>query len=207
MYSAHRPPPNSPAVFRGFEGIHRFWDASSQSWVANILAGELYVTENDELISTVLGSCVAACIRDPFTRVGGMNHFMLPSDPSGNNETSMRFGFWALERLINEVLKRGGRRERLEVKIFGGGRMMPGVRDVGKNNVDFVRNYLAAERIGVVAEDVGDTFARKLRYHPFSGKALVKHLEMQENAKVIARERELEANLQQEMGTSDIELF
>ena len=113
----------------GFDDVNRYWDKYHGKYVAKILPGECYVTTNDELVATVLGSCVSACIRDKVFGIGGMNHFMLP-EPSehshgwGGDNLNTRYGNWAMEALINEILKRGGRRGTLEVKLFGGGQII-----------------------------------------------------------------------------------
>ena len=133
------------AAVRGFEGIHRYWDPATEAWTAKILPGEYYVTREAEAVSTVLGSCISACIRDLETGVGGMNHFMLPEDNgsgggswnTADGGASTRYGLYAMESLINELLKLGARRERLEVKLFGGGRILPSMTDVGMRNIAF----------------------------------------------------------------------
>src|SRR5882757_6843108 len=174
----------------GFDAIHRFWDGNTRAWTAQILPGEFYVTRTpNEIITTVLGSCVAACIRDPVMGVGGMNHFMLPEAPGRDLDgLSTRYGGYAIERLINEVLKHGGRRDELELKIFGGGRIIAGLSDIGAANIAFVRHYAATEAIPIVAEDVGHRFARRLRYHAHSGHAVVKRLPMLEAREVVSKE-------------------
>ena len=163
------PKPDKP--LRGFEGINRFWDRQREIFAAKILPGEYYVTTQDELISTVLGSCVSACIRDPAMRIGGMNHFMLPS---GNSESrhvdseATRYGNFAMEKLINDILKNGGRREQLEVKVFGGGNVLKnmGATDIGGGNIRFVREYLKMEGFKIISEDLGDIYPRKVIYDP-----------------------------------------
>jgi len=166
------------------------------------------VTKTDEIVTTVLGSCVATCIRDPRAGVAGMNHFMLPEDPSGEGGSSARYGVFAMEQLVNGVMRWGGRRESFEIKIFGGGRVIPGMGDVGRANIQFVRDFLEAEKMPVLVEDVGSTVARRVRYHPASGKVRVLHLPIAENRRVAEREAVLASRLGSDAGRGgDIELF
>lgn len=140
-----------------------------------VLPGEYFVTADDMLIMTVLGSCIAACIWDPQARVGGMNHFMLPE---GGADTSGRYGSYAMELLINEMMKLGARRESMQAKVFGGGQVMHNFTslNVGERNTRFVLDYLQTERIAIVSKDVLDIHPRKVCYFPASGKAMVKRL-------------------------------
>ncbi len=128
--------------------------------------GEHYVTrKHNELIVTVLGSCVAACIRDPFIGIGGMNHFMLPESQTGHwggSSANMRFGNFAMETLINDIMRHGGHRNRLETKIFGGARMMAGGASIGFQNAEFVEAYLKAERMSVAAHHLRGHYARRV---------------------------------------------
>lgn len=140
-----------------------------------VLPGEYYVTSDDMMIMTVLGSCIAACIWDPKVRVGGMNHFMLPE---GAGDTSGRYGSYAMELLINEMIKLGARRESMQAKVFGGGQVMHSFTsmNVGERNTAFVLEYLQTERIAVISKDVLDIYPRKVCYFPATGKAMVKRL-------------------------------
>ena len=140
-----------------------------------VLPGEYFVTADEMLIMTVLGSCIAACIWDPQVRVGGMNHFMLPE---GGADTSGRYGSYAMELLINEMMKLGARRESMQAKVFGGGQVMHNFTslNVGERNTRFVLDYLQTERIAIVSKDVLDIHPRKVCYFPASGKAMVKRL-------------------------------
>ncbi|MGM9426969.1 chemoreceptor glutamine deamidase CheD [Hydrogenophaga sp. MI9] len=140
-----------------------------------VLPGEYYVTTDDMMIMTVLGSCIAACIWDPRVKVGGMNHFMLPE---GAGDTSGRYGSYAMELLINEMIKLGARRETMQAKVFGGGQVMHSftTMNVGERNTAFVLDYLQTERIAVISKDVLDIHPRKVCYFPATGKAMVKRL-------------------------------
>jgi chemotaxis protein CheD len=140
-----------------------------------VLPGEYYVTTDDMMIMTVLGSCIAACIWDTRIKVGGMNHFMLPE---GGGDTSGRYGSYAMELLINEMIKLGARRETMQAKIFGGGQVMHSftTMNVGERNTAFVLDYLQTERISVISKDVLDIHPRKVCYFAATGKAMVKRL-------------------------------
>lgn len=197
-----------PNTLKGFERINRYWDKTRGLYGAKILPGEFYVTIHDELICTVLGSCISACIRDAKTGIGGMNHFMLPS--TGESEqigSANRYGNFAMENLINEILKNGGKRENLEVKIFGGGKILTNMTDVGLRNIQFVREYIHMENLKLVSENVGDVFPRKIAYFPASGKALMKRLKSLHNDTVVTRERKYLDDLEHTPIKSDIELF
>ena len=182
-------------MLSGFEGINRYFEGGSGQWIAQILPGDFYVSRSDEIISTVLGSCVSTCIRDAAARLGGMNHFMLPDDPSGKEGASARYGVAAMEQLINALMNRGANRDALEIKIVGGGRVISGMGDVGRSNVEFVRAFLLAERMPIQVEDVGLAVARRVRYHPVTGQLRVLHLPMSANIAVAKRETELASKI------------
>src|ERR1700681_2029808 len=160
--------PEQPLMLPAFAHMQRFWDPQLNSWTVKILPGEYYVTRGEEAISTVLGSCISACVRDPVKNVGGMNHFMLPEDVStGPNNwldpavgLATRYGSYAMESLINDLLKLGATRERLEIKVFGGGRILAGMTDVGERNIDFIKSYIKLEGLHIAAEDMGGTQPR-----------------------------------------------
>ena len=193
---------------RGFEALYHHWDHGQHAWIVQILPGEYYVTSGNEIISTVLGSCVSTCIRDPESGWAGMNHFMLPADPGADpGGQSLRYGCFAVERVINELLKRGAQRQDLEVKVMGGGQVIASMSDVGASNVRFVREYLRDEGIAIAVEDVGGRVARRLRYFPRTGKVLVKHLQMQDAAAIGAEERAFRQRLKQTPMTGEVELF
>ncbi len=193
------------------EAKTQYFDTQFKTNAVKLLPGEYYVTRQDWMIVTVLGSCVSACIRDYQNGVGGMNHFMLPegvSDPIG---MPARYGVYAMELLINEILKSGGRRDRLEAKVFGGGNVLRGFsgNTVGERNSAFVQKFLAEEKIRVLAEDLMDVFPRKVYYFPSSGRVLVKRLERMHNETLLERERDYSARVSTAAGgpTGDIELF
>ena len=157
------------------EAAFFYFDHHFQHNAVKVLPGEYFVASENLVIMTVLGSCIAACLWDSRSRVGGMNHFMLPE---GGGDTSGRYGSYAMELLINEMMKLGARRETLQAKIFGGGQVMANftTMNVGERNTRFVQDYLATERIPIVAEDVLDIYPRKVVFFPASGKAMVKRL-------------------------------
>ena len=193
---------------KGFEKINRFWDKTRGIYTAKILPGEFYVTITDEGISTVLGSCISACVRDKKLGVGGMNHFMLPATGGdGALGSANRYGNFAMENLINEILKNGGARENLEVKIFGGGKILQNMTDVGERNIKFVREYIELEGLKLVSEDVGDNCPRKVVYFPATGKALMKRLRSLHNETVVSREQSYMKDLDVKPDQGDIELF
>ena len=207
--SSARPP------LPGFEQFQRFWDRENGCWMVKILPGEYYVSRADEAISTVLGSCVSACVRDPVRGLGGMYHFMLPADTTvGPNEwldpavgLATRYGSYAMESLINDLLKLGAARERLEIKLFGGGRILASMTDVGGRNIDFIRKYLTLEGYRVAAEDLGGTQPRKVIYFPASGRARLRKLRPVENRIISHHEQLYLASLGRQVAGGEVELF
>lgn len=188
-----------------------YFDRTFDCEAAKILPGEYYYTGKPMLIVTVLGSCVAACIRDRVTGIGGMNHFMLPDggDPGSPTSASMRYGAYAMEMLINQLLKAGARRENLEAKVFGGGNVLRGFTaiNVGERNAKFVRTFLKAEGIPIVAEDLNDVHPRKVYFFPRTGKVLVKKLKQLNNYTLVKREQAYATQLKNNAVVGDIDLF
>lgn len=187
----------APPRLTGFEGINRYWDPTHNMFAAKLLPGEHYVTREREMIVTVLGSCISACVRDPVTGVGGMNHFMLPASQNESHRTwggsndkdyTMRYGDFAMKRLLNDILKNGGRRENLEVKIFGGGRILPQMTDIGGRNIAFIHEYIGANGLRLANEDTGGIYPRKVYYFPREGKVRVKKLRTLHNDTIMLRE-------------------
>jgi chemotaxis protein CheD len=199
----------------GFEGINRYWDREHGLVAAKILPGEYYVTNGNELVTTVLGSCVSACIRDRIFGIGGMNHFMLPVSDSGSwgglskdiAGTATRYGNYAMEHMINEILKNGGHRRNLEVKVFGGGQIIDSMTDIGERNIRFVQEYLAMEGLNLVGQDLGDIYPRKVVFFPATGRVRIKKLKQMHNDTVVKREINYRAELRQEPVEGEIELF
>ncbi|HEX8404622.1 MAG TPA: chemoreceptor glutamine deamidase CheD [Duganella sp.] len=188
-----------------------YFDRTFDCEAAKILPGEYYFTNKDMLIVTVLGSCVSACIRDRVTGLGGMNHFMLP-DGGGDGSpvsASARYGTYAMEILINDLLKAGAKRENLEAKVFGGGAVLKGFTaiNVGERNAAFVLSFLKTEKIRVVAEDLNDIHPRKVYFFPRTGKVLVKKLMQTHNDTLAKREIEYASRLKKAPVGGEIDLF
>jgi chemotaxis protein CheD len=204
-----------PDPWPGFEGINRYWDTDRKMPAAKILPGEYYVTGQQELVTTVLGSCVAACVRDRIFGIGGMNHFMLPISTDGKGwggeedlvSNATRYGNYAMEHMINDILKHGGHKRHLEAKIFGGARVIENLSDVGQRNIEFVRCYLGTEKINLVGEKVGDIHPLKVIYIPATGKAYVKRIKHLHNDTVIKRENAYLDEITQQPVAGEIELF
>lgn len=189
-----------------------YFDKSFNSQAVKLLPGEYYVTDKDMLLVTVLGSCVAACIRDCYSGIGGMNHFMLPdggADAGSPLNASARYGTYAMEILINQLLKLGARRCNLEAKVFGGGNVLDGltVANVGPRNADFVLKFLQTEKIRVIAKDLVDIFPRKVYFFPKNSKVMVKKLRNIHNNTISQREKDYRQRLCKVDSGGDIELF
>jgi len=179
----------------GFEHVRRFFDPNQNCTVVKVLPGEIYVSTQEEQVRTVLGSCVSACIHDPVHGVGGMNHFMLPAPAEGGSDNwaadpgrLARYGSDAMEQLIEAVLKAGGRRPDLQVKVFGGGRVLPQMSDVGQCNIEFVRGYIAQAGLQLLAEDLGDVYPRQVQFHPPSGLVRVRKLRRRDDVALVTGE-------------------
>lgn len=161
--------------------------------VTAVHQGDCLVSGEAELtFSTVLGSCISACVRDVSAKIGGMNHFLL-AEPSGAARdrygASARYGAFAMEQLINKVLSRGsGRKTNLEIKVFGGGMINATLTDIGAKNIEFIRDFFANEGYEHVKEDLGGTYARRVMYKPHSGRALVKRLDNAVGASIVKEE-------------------
>lgn len=189
---------------------NRYFDRKFGLEAAKILPGEYFVSSDEALLVTVLGSCVAACIRDVDSGIGGMNHFMLPDDGGKNSAgSSARYGTYAMEVLINHLLKLGARRNRLEAKVFGGGAVMASLAssNVGARNAEFVLDFLKTEKIPIVAKDLLDSYPRKVYYFPHSGRVLVKKLHRVHNDTLFSRESDYKSRLSSSSLEGDVELF
>lgn len=189
-----------------------YFDRLHNSEAAKILPGEYYTTARDMLLVTVLGSCVCACIRDKVNGIGGMNHFMLPDAGQDHNNPlgeSARYGAYAMEILINQLLKMGAKRSNFEAKVFGGGAVLRGftVANVGERNAEFVMKFLKTEKISVVAQDLLDIYPRKVYYFPRTGLVRVKKLKQVHNDTIINRESEYKSRLLYSKMEGDVELF
>lgn len=194
---------------------NRYYDNHFQREAVKILPGEYFATNGDTMIVTVLGSCVSACIRDRVSGIAGMNHFLLPNDGSGQENPlseSARYGAYAMEILINHIIKLGGRRDRLEAKVFGGGSVLSGFTtiNVGERNAEFVLDYLKIEKIPVVAQDLLDIYPRKIYLFPDTGKVMMRKIKSLHNATILDRESAYRMALKQKPVRNtqdDVELF
>jgi len=194
--------------------LNKYYDKIFDLPAAKILPGEFYATVHKEVIVTVLGSCVSACLRDPYTGIAGMNHFMLPlqNNASGRpDDVSARYGVHAMELLINELIKLGARRSRLQAKVFGGANVMPTFvrKPVGQQNADFVLDFLQAEGIPVLAQDLLQSHPRKVYFFTASGQVKVRRFASVRNDTLFERERAYNQELIQETsrGGGDVDLF
>lgn len=200
-----------------FRHVNHYWDRSRNMVVAKILPGEFYMTKDNMSIATTLGSCISVCIWDKKENIGGMNHFMLPLTDKKAHEVNWgkrgvasdatRYGNFAMEHLVNVILKNGGKRENLLAKVFGGGKVLNQMTDVGKRNIDFAMHYLRLENINIETTDVGDLYPRKVIFEPTSGRAFVKKLHNLHNDTIVQREREYSINIENNNVDGEVELF
>lgn len=177
-----------------------------------LLPGEYYVTSRNMVLTTVLGSCVSACVRDSSAGVGGMNHFMLPDDAdptSRDTAAAMRYGAYAMEMLLNELFKAGARRERLEAKVFGGGAVLANMTmlNIGDRNADFVLRYLEMAQVRISAQDLRGKQARRINYFPETGRVTMRKLQQQDDALLAQQEQELVQALLKQPSRNKPELF
>ena len=204
-----------PPALPGFAAINRYWDRENDIIAAKLLPGEYYVTNENEMITTVLGSCIAACIRDNVLGIGGMNHFMLPetsTEQAKNTGYSLlgsatRYGNYAMEHLINTILASGGKRKNLEVKVFGGGKIIPSLSDVGLRNIGFVLDYIDTEALNLLAQDLGDIYPRKVNFYPKTGKVRMKKIKNLHNDTIALRENNYRSQIKNAAVEGEIELF
>jgi len=196
----------------GFAHIRRMRDSRFPHEIASILPGEYFVSRDPMIVYTVLGSCISACIRDPVVGVGGMNHFMLPEPKEKSQDSwgeSTRYGAYAMESLINEIVKQGGLKSRLELKLFGAGKIYDGQMDVGARNKEWVLNYVKTEGLTVAGRDLGDVYPRKIYYFTESGRVLMKKIEQIKNRTIFDRELEYAAKIKnaKRRAEEDVTLF
>jgi chemotaxis protein CheD len=189
----------------------RYFDRELRVDSVKILPGQYYAMAGEGSISTLLGSCVSTCLWDPLRRIGGMNHFMLPGEPSQTASpwaVSARFGVYAMEVLINEMIRLGADRKRLVAKVFGGAQVLQGFDklDVGAMNARFVLEFLREEGIAVAAQDLLGVAPRKLHFFPATGKAQVKRLHLQPGDLLERQERQYLDEISHARG-GEVELF
>lgn len=186
--------------------LRRYFDQTNGLWHVQIMQGDCYVSANPkEVLTTILGSCIAACLRDPIEGIGGMNHFLLPEGSGSNSHAGAEFGVNAMELLINELLKLGSRRERLQAKLFGGANVLANLTDIGSRNVAFVEQFLDDEAIPVVSKDMGGTAPRKISFWPVTGQA--RRLAIVCNKNELLEEELRNSRQQKTVGAQDVELF
>lgn len=187
----------------------RSFDAGSGLWVTKIFSGDWYVTQENEMLVTILGSCISACVRDPVAGVGGMNHFLLPGDdatiPKAND--SARYGVAAMENLFNALFKAGARKERLEIKVFGGGNVTNGNVRIGSTNAAFIRYFLTREGLRIASEDMEGTQPRRLHYYPLTGKVMMRKLPAKDSTRLLDEENRYRKTLLNRPSEGDVDLF
>ena len=199
------------SFIKGFDHMRKYYDAALNKNIVKISPGEYYITDQDEVITTVLGSCISACIRDVRIGIGGMNHFMIlvrckhTSHPE--SDLDMRYGTFAMEHLINDIYKFGGVRKNLEIKLFGAGNVLSSGGDVGQKNIEFIKNFIHTEGYTVTSEDLGGNHPRKINYYPLTGKVMMKKV-MSDNVQDICKQEEkLQNQVEKTKVTGEIDLF
>lgn len=198
-------------VFDEHLAANRYFDKNFNLDAVKILPGEYFACNDETLIVTVLGSCVSVCLRDPILRIAGMNHFLLPAnkDIKNVNSDSARYGVYAMEVLINHMIKLGASKARMEAKVFGGGNVLKQLRSnsVGEQNASFVEEYLETENIRVVAKDLLGEYPRKIYFFPLTGEVKVRKLRSLHNTTIIDRETEYRVKVSQAPKSGDVDLF
>ncbi len=207
-----RKPPAAEPAYDAMDSERRFYfDNRLNSLVVSVCQGHFYVSSSPyEILSTVLGSCIAVCMRDPIAGCGGMNHFLLPNQNEthdGLPSASLRYGSYSIERLTNALISRGALRERLEVKVFGGANVLNGTGNYGHANADFVEAYLRREGLKIAARSLRGTNARRIRYYPATGRAQVSEVVGDNPAAIAATETRLASDLQLGDAKSRVEIF
>ena len=194
-----------------YSDISRYYDQNFGLTVVKLISGDCYSTSvPDEMMVTILGSCISACMRDPVAKVAGMNHFLLPGD--GAQSLNMpgdaaRYGAFAMEKLINGLIGRGARKERLEIKLFGGGNVIDNSAMIGSRNVDFVLGFLDKEGMPVASSDLGGDAPRRIHYFASDGRVMLRRLKRKEDMRILVEEKAFASSLVQKPVGGDIELF
>lgn len=199
--------PEIPQQLSDFSHFGPFWEPRWKRYAVKVKPGEHYVANEDVVITTVLGSCISACIYDPVMRLGGLNHFMLPAGEADHIGSSSRYGLFAMEQLINDMMKQGCQRQDMQVKLTGGGNMMVGLSDIGQQNIDFILKYIEDEGLNLIASDLGGDQARRVAYFPLEGRMLVNKLDHREDQRLIEEERSYRVEVDRNLDDSDVELF
>jgi len=192
-----------------FEQVKRSYDAASGRDVVKIFSGDWHVSTNkNEMLATILGSCVAACIRDPMMGIGGMNHFLLPGEGSARpTDAATRYGVYAMESLINGILKAGGRKDRLEIKVFGGGNVINNSSGIGSKNAAFIRDFLKREGYSIASEDLEGNLPRRVHYFPDTGRVMLRRLKRKEDLRLVEEENSYRERITNKPVEGDIDLF
>lgn len=198
-----------------FLHLHQYRDILSKEITIRVNPGDYYVSSQEETIFTLLGSCVSVCIRDKYLGIGGMNHFLLPNNPDEQSDAwagtpvsdQTRYGNVAMERLINTILRLGGSRNNLEVKLFGGARVLDINIDIGRKNLQFVRRYLMSESLSIVSEDVGGYRPRKILYYPKTGRVMLKRIYNENIDGIVGREERYLSQINHTKPSGEIDLF
>jgi chemotaxis protein CheD len=199
-----------------FDGVKRYYDQNLEMTVVKLLTGDCYFTgDAREMLVTILGSCISVCLRDPVAKVGGMNHILLPGDSNvklskGDLGYSTRFGAYAMEELINGMLKLGASKARMEAKIFGGGNVINNATLIGDKNVIFATQFLEQEKIPIKSKDVGGIDARRLHFFPDTGKAFIRKLKRKEDLVILDKEKEYQERIKAKFtikSEPEVELF
>jgi chemotaxis protein CheD len=197
-----------PKVLPGFENSHCFWEAKWERYTVKVLPGEFYISKEDIVLSTVLGSCISVCIYDPLLDFGGMNHFMLPASSEQDDiERPLRYGLFAMEQLINGMMKNGCTRENMQIKVTGGGALISGLISIGTQNINFIKKYIVEENLQLISIDLGGDQARRVAYFPKTGRMLVKKLSHLDDQHLITQESTYRTNVDKSLDDTEIELF
>ena len=196
------------------DGVKQYYDHNLEHTVVKLMTGDCFVAGDPRyMLVTILGSCISVCMRDPVAKVGGMNHILLPGNSShkdvvkGDPEYCTRFGAFAMEELINGILKLGGQKDRLETKIFGGGNVIKNSAMIGSKNINFVKEYLKKEGLVIKSENVGGTIPRRIHYFPDTGKVMLRSLKRKDDLDIVEQEKKYEDKIVQKPKADDVELF
>lgn len=214
MQSAQGTAPQQPASGGSppKSSLRRYFDSQLKATVVQIHQGDCYVSgEPDEVLATVLGSCISACVFDPIAGCGGMNHFLLPagraSDSGNGASLSLRYGSFAMEQLINAVLRAGGARDRIQIKIFGGANVISGMSDVGHRNASFVEEFIAAEGFKIAGKHLRGNWPRKVQFFPHGGQVRMREIKSGATNKIFEREIQSGPRIATPSDSGSIELF
>lgn len=179
--------------------------------VIKLFSGDCYVTDKPKsMLVTILGSCISACIRDPQNGIGGMNHFLLPHGEHrdiAHTQEATRYGAYAMEQLINGIIKLGGSKGRLEVKLFGGGNVIKSNTLIGHRNVEFVKDFMKKEGLLIAGSDLGGDYPRRIHYFTDTGKVMMRNLQRKEDLAVVEEEKRFAASLETKPIEGDVDLF